>query len=64
MSRSSLRRFVDGCCRDLAQFENPTWWEIIRLVTGLATLTGIHSIGLLYIGMALATEARNPLRFC
>jgi hypothetical protein len=43
------------------EFENPTWREVIRLVTGVATLTEVNSIGPLNIGLALLAEASNRM---
>ena len=64
ISRRSLSHFIeDDRFLGSAEFENPTWRGVIRLVTGAATLTGIDPIGQLDIGMALATEARNRFRF-
>jgi hypothetical protein len=58
--RSSLSDLIeDEWFLSRAKFENPTWREVVGLVTGTATSTEVDSIGQLNIGMALLTEARN-----
>ena len=60
ISRRSLSHFIeDDRFLGSAEFENPTWRGVIRLVTGAATPTEVDSVGQLNIGMTLLTEAND-----
>ena len=60
LSRSSLSDLIeDEWFLSRAKFENPTWREVVGLITGAATLTEVDSIRQLNIAMALLTEASN-----
>ena len=44
---------------DPRRFENPTWREVVGLVTGAATPTEVDCMDDMDIGVAMATKARN-----